>query len=254
MSAPAAVRKLEDFGRVGESSAQTREQERHSAGTEQAEPASTVTTVRQLPVFENKFLGRARYPKGRQTLQAILDATYALIISEGPTAASQQAIAARAKVSQSAVRHYFPTKDDLLLAFFSTGIERLQALMHNKLAEITRNPRTQLLECAQLQYQRISEVDAVLFFESSAFARRNDDFAAMRESWYQSVMLRYQQLIHKMHPDWQEQRCKAVSYQVLTLVLGGWVTAGGSRSVCLEQPAEDLTAILLRGIEQLIDG
>lgn len=254
MSAPASVRQLDDFGWVDEPSARELEQEGEHAGVEQTGPASTVATASLLPVFENKFLGRARYPKGRQTLQAILDATYALIITDGPTAASQQAIAARAKVTQSAVRHYFPTKDDLLLAFFSTGIERLQALMQNKLAETTGNPRTQLLECAQLQYQRICEVDAVFFFESSAFARRNADFAAMRESWYQSVMLRYQQLIHKMHPDWPVQCCQDTGYQVLTLILGGWITAGGSRFVSLERSPQTLTTALLRGIEQLIDG
>ena len=65
----------------------------------------------------NSFLSRARYPKGRKSLQAILDATYEIVTSEGLTGASQEAIARRAKVTQSAVRHYFPTKEELLLAF-----------------------------------------------------------------------------------------------------------------------------------------
>jgi len=203
---------------------------------------------------KSSFLDRARYPKGRKTLQAILDATYELIIADGPTAASQQAIADRANVTQSAVRHYFPTKEDLLQAFFVTGIERLRSLLDAKLAATDMDPRTQLLECAELHYSRIREADGVFFFEATAFARRNPDFGAMRDKWYQSVMLRYQQLIHKMHPEWEVRRCKDTSFQVLTLVLGGWVTAGGSRPVCLEQPPQDLTAILLRGIEQLIDG
>lgn len=202
----------------------------------------------------NSFLDRARYPKGRKTLQAILDATYELIVAEGPTAASQQAIADRAKVTQSAVRHYFPTKEDLLEAFFTTGIERLRSLLEAKLAETASDPRTQLLECAELHYGRIREADGVFFFEATAFSRRNPAFGAMRDEWYQSVMLRYQQLIHKMHPEWEVQRCQDTSFQVLTLVLGGWVTAGGSRPVCLDRTPKDLTAALLRGIEQLIDG
>ena len=203
---------------------------------------------------KSSFLDRARYPKGRKTLQAILDATYELIIADGPTAASQQAIADRAKVTQSAVRHYFPTKEDLLQAFFATGIERLRSLLDAKLAAVGNDPRTQLLECVELHYSRIRAVDAVFFFEATAFAKRNPAFSAMRDEWYQSVMLRYQQLIHRMHPEWEVQRCRDTSYQVLTLVLGGWVTASGSRPVCLDRSSEELTAILLRGIEQLIDG
>lgn len=203
---------------------------------------------------KSSFLDRARYPKGRKTLQAILDATYDLIIADGPTAASQQAIADRAKVTQSAVRHYFPTKDDLLEAFFATGIERLRALLESKLAATDIEPRTQLLECVELHYSRIREVDAVFFFEATAYASRNAAFGAMRNEWYQSVMLRYQQLIHRMHPEWEIQRCKDTSYQVLTLVLGGWVTASDSRPVFTDDSQEVLTAVLLRGVAQLIDG
>ena len=71
-----------------------------------------------LPSDDN-FIGRARYAKGRDTLKAIHDATYDIIVSKGLSAASQEAIASRANVSQSTVRHYFPTKAELLLAFFS---------------------------------------------------------------------------------------------------------------------------------------
>ena len=39
--------------------------------------------------FENSFLARARYPKGRKRLQAILDATYDIVITQGLAAASQ---------------------------------------------------------------------------------------------------------------------------------------------------------------------
>ena len=64
----------------------------------------------EQPAFEveNSFLSRARYPKGKRRLQAILDAMYEIVISDGLAAASQEAIAKRADVTQSAVRHYFP--------------------------------------------------------------------------------------------------------------------------------------------------
>ncbi|MBF7731557.1 TetR/AcrR family transcriptional regulator [Pseudomonas sp. N040] len=202
---------------------------------------------------ENTFLDRARYPKGRKTLQAILDATYELIIAEGPTAASQKAIAERANVTQSAVRHYFPTKEDLLVAFFSTGIERLQSLLRAKLAEVCVDPRRQLLEIAALHYSRISEVDNALFFETMAFWRRNPQYSEIRDRWYADMCRCYQQLIQQMHPDWAETRCVEAAFQVLTLILGGWVTAGHSRPMYKERTQAELTAALLRGVERLID-
>lgn len=202
---------------------------------------------------ENTFLDRARYPKGRKTLQAILDATYELIIAEGPTAASQKAIAERAHVTQSAVRHYFPTKEDLLVAFFSTGIERLQSLLRAKLAEVRTDPRELLLEIAALHYARISEVDNALFFETMAFWRRNPQYGEIRDRWYENMCRCYQQLIQQMHPDWAEPRCVEAAFQVLTLTLGGWVTAGHSRPIYKERTQEELTTTLLRGVERLID-
>jgi AcrR family transcriptional regulator len=206
-----------------------------------------------LPSFENQFLHRARYAKGRQTLQAILDATYDLIIAEGPTAASQKAIAERARVTQSAVRHYFPTKEELLAAFFSTGIERLQSLLKAKIAEVGSCPRTQLLESAELQFGRIREVDDVFFFESVAFWRRHPRYGALRDNWYQELHRYYQRLLQRMHPEWAAADCEVTAFQVLTLILGGWSMAGRSRPVYPDQSQQKLTAILLSAVERLID-
>ena len=202
---------------------------------------------------DNSFLSRARYPKGKRSLQAILDATYDIVISEGLAAASQEAIAKRAKVTQSAVRHYFPTKNELLIAFFSTGIERLQQLLQTVMAEDNQDPRAQLLESAALHYDRILEVEDVYFFEAAAFWGHNPQFRQLRDDWYQSLERHYSGLIARMHPHWDKQRCAETAFQVLTLVLGGWVTMGSSRPVLRRRSRTSLKTMLLSGIERLID-
>lgn len=202
---------------------------------------------------ENSFLARARYPKGKKRLQKILDATYEIVISEGLAAASQEAIAKRAEVTQSAVRHYFPTKDELLIAFFSSGIERLQQRLRNVMTETSQDPRTQLLESASLHYDRVLEVEDAYFFEAAAFWGRNPEFRAVRDAWYQSLDRHYADLIARIHPDWDKPRCAAASFQVLTLILGGWVTMGSSRSVARRRSRKSLKAMLLSGVERLID-
>jgi AcrR family transcriptional regulator len=187
--------------------------------------------------FENSFLSRARYPKGKKRLQAILDATYEIVISEGLGAASQDEIAKRANVTQSAVRHYFPTKDELVIAFFFSGIERLQ----------------QLLESASLHYDRMMEVEDVFFFEGAAFWGRNPELGEIHRTWYQALERYYIDLIRQIHPEWDKQRCVATSFQVLTLVLGGWISMGTSRPFFRRRSRGSLKSMLLSGIEQLID-
>lgn len=201
---------------------------------------------------ENSFLSRARYAKGKKTLQAILDATYEVITTEGLTAASQEAIAKRANVTQSAVRHYFPTKDELLVAFFSTGVERLQRQFKAKLAETDSDPRQQILELASLQFDRMEEVKDIYFYEAAAFWSRNPQ-NDLRKNWYQTVRQAHLELLRKLHPEWNEDRCIDTSFQILTLIQGGWITMGESQSFRQHQSSRGLREMLIRGIERLID-
>ena len=203
--------------------------------------------------IENSFLSRARYPKGKKRLQAIFDATYDIVASEGLAAASQEAIAKRANVTQSAVRHYFPTKDELVIAFFSTGIERHQQRLQTVMAEVGEDPRAQLLESASLHYDRMLELEDAYFFEAGAFWGCNPEFRELRDGWYQARERLYIALIERIHPEWSKQQCTAASFQVLTLVLGGWVTMGSSGPVQKRRSRTSLKKMLLRGIERLID-
>ena len=150
------------------------------------------------------------------------------------------------------MRHYFPTKDELLVAFFTAGIERLQQLLKDKMAEQGREPQALLLESAALQYDRVLEMEDVYFFEAVAFWAHHPEFRQMRDNWYQSLDIYYAQLIARIQPHWSEQQCAAVAMQVLTLILGGWVTMGSSRPIRRSQTREELKETLLQGIERLI--
>ena len=62
---------------------------------------------------------RASPSKGERTRRAVLAGTQAIINEGGTGSVSQEAVAKRAGISQSAVRHYYPTKDGLLAAAFN---------------------------------------------------------------------------------------------------------------------------------------
>ena len=201
----------------------------------------------------NSFLSRARYPKGKKRLQAILDATYEIVTSEGLAAASQEAIARRAEVTQSAVRHYFPTKEELLLAFFNAGAERLRAVLDAKLAEVSTDPREKLLDVVATHLAWISEIEDLYYFESSAFWARNYKYRDFRESWYQFLDREYRDLLAQIHPDWARADYEATSFQIMTLTLGSWTTIGSTRPLQKRRSQKSLVKMVVIGVEKLID-
>lgn len=201
---------------------------------------------------DNSFVARARYPKGRKSLQAILDATFEIVTTKGLAAASQDAIAKRANVTKSAVRHYFPTKEELLLAFFSVGVERLKAVIDEKLNQNAESPRDMLLDVVSTHYDWIGDTDDIYYFESAAFWGRNPEFRKMRENWYQQMAGNYRKLVKEVHPEWSRYQCDNVSFQILTLVLGGWLTMGNTRPTHQTRSSKSLKAALLDGIESLV--
>jgi len=201
---------------------------------------------------DNSFLSRARYPKGKRSLQAILDATYEIVTTQGLAAASQEAIARRANVTQSAVRHYFPSKEELLLAFFTVGAERIRSVLETKLAEPTTNPREKLIDIATTHITWISEIEDVYYFESSAFWARNPEYRDLRENWYQYVAREYRELLGQIHPHWTRSECEATSFQIMTLTLGSWTTVGSTRPLQQRRTQKSLIKIVLSGVNKLI--
>ena len=204
------------------------------------------------PTVNDEFFERARYAKGKETLRSIHKATYELIVEGGLAAASQEAIARHANVSQSAVRHYFPTKEELLLAFFSTGVVRLKVLLDQKLSENQKDPREKLLEIVSTHYDWINSVEDLYYFESASFWGRNPDFRAMREKWYQGMAKHYRNLISEINPSWSRQLCEDASFQMVTLILGGWTTMGNTRPLLRNRSKKALKNKLLMGVEKLI--
>jgi len=105
------------------------------------------------------------------------------------------------------VRHYFPTKEELLLAFFTVGVERLQLVIDNKMAETFSNSKTKLLKVAAAHLDWISEI----------------------------------------HPTWSHQECVSTSFQILTLILGSWATLGSKRPMHRHRSPNKLKAMMRKG-------
>lgn len=175
-----------------------------------------------------------------------------MITSEGLVGASQEAIAKRANVTQSAVRHYFPKKNDLLDALFPGGIERLEMQFKQALSLVDKDPRSKLIRIASLHYDRALEVEDAAFFEAASAWSRSKQYQSVSNGWNNRLGSNYLQLIQELHPDWDRERCSATVFQIITLVLGSWATMGSSRPLFPRRSRKALKAILLEGVERLI--
>ena len=167
---------------------------------------------------------RAKTPKGEARLQAIMDATFDIIVSDGLGAASQEAIAQRAAVTQSAVRHYFPTKGSLLKAFFLEAIDRIQQAFDTPPADTNTNPQAELMRLVNIHLEAILELDRVFFFEAVAYWMRDPELSAVRKTWHKSVLSQYETLLKEIHPNWTTTQISSAALQILTLSQGCWLT------------------------------
>ena len=204
-------------------------------------------------MIATRFGDIARTPKGRTTLQAILEATFELATTQGLLAASQEAIARRTGLTQSAVRHYFPTKSDLLDAFFWYGSQKLEQQLVDEIGKTDIAPRTRLLSLADLHYELILKVDDSAYFETLSIWARTPKYRKYRDSFQRRVCGYYADLLRVMHPEWDDKRCTATTFQLFTMVLGAWQSMGSSSVMQPRLGRKALKAILLEGIERLIE-
>lgn len=190
---------------------------------------------------------RAKTPKGAARLQAIMDATLEIIVADGLGAASQDAIAQRARVTQSAVRHYFPTKESLLKAFFLAAIDRLQQAFDTPPPGSGHDPQGEVLRLVQIHLDAILDVDRVFFFEALAYWTRDSELSAIRKAWHGQVLAQYEDRLRQMHPAWSTDRVSDTALQVLTLVQGCWLTLDA------HEPHKTRREAVLGAVTRLID-
>ncbi|MBL8226245.1 MAG: TetR/AcrR family transcriptional regulator [Chromatiales bacterium] len=122
-----------------------------------------------LDQIERHFASAGRTPKGRRTLGAIYRATREAILDSGVADASPDAIASRCGLSQAALRHYFPTRDDLLASFFVSATAWYREQARVLLATGTAGPRDRLGTYVDWHLQYMETVDTALWLESSAY-------------------------------------------------------------------------------------
>jgi len=200
----------------------------------------------------NPALPSARSKKGQRTLRAILDAAVEIVSREGFSALSQAAVAKRVGISQSTLRHYFPTKDGLVAACFGRSVVDMGDAISAILDDPAGDPIAQLQKSIAVHLDFIMQGADGYFFESLAYWARNPQQRALRDEWYQWLHQSYATNVRRARPDCSLGACRAKSYQVLTLTLGAWITLSTSRPNLLRKQADGLKQTLLEAVRAIV--
>lgn len=179
-----------------------------------------------LDQIQEHFAASGRTPKGRQALRSIFAATRASLAKGGVHDTSLERIATGARMSQAALRHYFPTRDVLLTRFFTAATEWFQAQVHQRLDTNGGTARDRLASCIGWHLEYMESVSAVFWFDASTFWLRDAAGRRLRNNWYQWLQGEYARLIGQMQPALGARERQLRAYTILTLVLGAWATHG----------------------------
>jgi AcrR family transcriptional regulator len=201
-----------------------------------------------LAAIEDEFATLGRTPKGQRALRSIFRAMLAATARHGAAAIALEAVAGAAGLTQAAIRHYFPTRDHLLLAFFRAGAEWYRRELEQQLAATDVDPLALLERCLVWHLDFMEAVDAALWFESSGYWLRDPAGRRARNAWYQFLVARYAQLIGRARPGLSATGRRDRAIALWTLMIGGWVSH--SRGSALQPgpgPTERRRAIIAAG-------
>ena len=199
-----------------------------------------------------RTIRQARSVRGERTLHAIHNAATAIIGEHGLAMASQEQIAKRAGISQSTLRHYYPTKDALVEAIYEATFESYQKTVEALLLQPGGTPTERLLRLLEAHLDHIARSDDAYIFESFAHFARNEASRRKRDAWYGWLVDHYVALLQQIRTELSAEQARTLAVQVLTLVLGAWITLGRSRPKLIGRSTAEVREALLSGVEVLI--
>ena len=191
--------------------------------------------------------------KGARTRQAVLAAATKVIAEQGLAAASQEQVASAAGISQSALRHHFPTKANLISAVFDASLDRHRAAVEQTLLQPGLTPRERLTQMAADHLAHIASASDAYAYEAYAFWARDPDARHNRDAWYAWLAGHYRDLLALANPALSGAECTDRACTIITITIGAWATAGCHRPDLGVGSPERIHRTLLATIDNIID-
>ncbi|MEY4056213.1 MAG: hypothetical protein RL519_1548 [Pseudomonadota bacterium] len=195
-----------------------------------------------------------RVTKGERTRRRIMDEARAMIDEVGIDAISQEAVARRVGITQSALRHHFPTRESMFDAIFDQAFSGFYRSAERVLLEPGNEPRQRLLKLCALHLGYVVTESDRLALGSFAHYLYNPALLARQSSWYHWIAGHYAALLAAIRPDLDAATRQGRALAILTMSIGAWTTIGRSHPQWPDLPGMAAKDALLAAIEQLIDG
>ena len=194
-----------------------------------------------------------RETKGERTRRRIMAEARAMIEDMGIDAISQDAVAKKAGITQSALRHHFPTRESMFDAIFDHVFRGFYRAAEHILLEPGHDPRQRLMKLCTLHLNyAMTESDRVAL-QSFAHYVFNPDLLSRQSSWHHWIAGHYAALLGAIRPDLDEATRHGRALAILTISIGAWITVGRSRPAWTTAPGADAKAALRAAIAHLID-
>lgn len=194
-----------------------------------------------------------RETKGERTRRRIMTEARAMIDEIGIEAISQDAVARRVGITQSALRHHFPTRESMFDAIFDHVFSGFYRSAEQVLLEPGSEPKQRLMKlCALHLGYAMTESDRVAL-QSFAHYLYNPELLSRQSSWYHWIAGHYAALLGAIRPDLDDVTRQGRALAILTISIGAWVTVGASRPSWPALPGEKTKAALLAAVEHMID-
>jgi AcrR family transcriptional regulator len=194
-----------------------------------------------------------RETKGERTRRRIMAAARTMIDEMGIDAIAQEAVAKRVGITQSALRHHFPTRESMFDAIFDHVFSGFYRSAEQILLEPGRDPRQRLMKLCTLHLGYAMRESDRVALQSFAHYLYNPGLLSRQSSWYHWIADHYAALLGAIRPELDEATRQARALAILTMSIGAWVTVGRSRPPWPALPGEDAKTALLATIELLIE-
>lgn len=194
-----------------------------------------------------------RETKGERTRRRIMAEARAMIDEMGIEAISQEAVAQRVGITQSALRHHFPTRDSMFDAIFDHVFSGFYRSAEQVLLDPGHAPRERLLKLCALHLDYVATESDRVSLQSFAYYLYRPELLSRQSSWYHWIASHYAMLLGSIRPELDAAERTGRALAIISLCIGAWVTVGQSRPSWPDLPGGNPAAHLLAAIETLID-
>lgn len=174
--------------------------------------------------------GTALYAKGREKVEAILDAALAVLVEGGSENFSMNRVAARAGMRLSHIQYYFPHRLDLLKALLQGQLASYKKEMEEFLAEKDPSPRKKLSKALDyILAVNQSQMDNSLMWNIWAMSCHNDQVLEIMDDFYCVYRETYRRLIADCVPEMDRGRQEEIAAIAVSILEGASLITGAGR-------------------------